>query len=186
MVKNLPEGRPGFDPWVGKIPWRREWKPTSVFLPGEFHGQWSLASCSPCRVGRDWVTSTYYTYKEPACPPQALSKQGTHFMLFSKIIANDKIFHKNLTRAQKSQLEKLQKVTEFFMCPVSCLEVLLFHDELGASVSITKITLRGSQYMSFITYHTEWRILECWISKNWVEYFKPCKNSIKTKYLAYQ
>ena len=30
--------RPGFYPWVGKIPWRREWQPTPVFLPGEFHG----------------------------------------------------------------------------------------------------------------------------------------------------
>ena len=29
--------RPGFDPWVGKIPWRREWQPTPVFWPGEFH-----------------------------------------------------------------------------------------------------------------------------------------------------
>ena len=28
-------GDPGFDPWVGKIPWRRAWKPTPVFLPGE-------------------------------------------------------------------------------------------------------------------------------------------------------
>ena len=32
-----------FDSWVGKIPWRREWQPTSLFLPGEFHGQRSLA-----------------------------------------------------------------------------------------------------------------------------------------------
>ena len=31
-------GRPGFDPWVGKIPWRRERLPTPVFWPGEFHG----------------------------------------------------------------------------------------------------------------------------------------------------
>ena len=30
---------PGFYPWVGKIPWRREWLPTLVFLLGEFHGQ---------------------------------------------------------------------------------------------------------------------------------------------------
>ena len=29
---------PGFNPWVGKIPWRREWLPTPVFWPGEFHG----------------------------------------------------------------------------------------------------------------------------------------------------
>ena len=35
--------RPVFDPWVGKIPWKREWQPTSVFLPGEFQGQRSLA-----------------------------------------------------------------------------------------------------------------------------------------------
>ena len=30
---------PGFDPQIGKIPWRREWQPTPVFLPREFHGQ---------------------------------------------------------------------------------------------------------------------------------------------------
>ena len=29
---------PGFDPWVGKIPWRRRWLPTPKFWPGEFHG----------------------------------------------------------------------------------------------------------------------------------------------------
>ena len=48
MVKNLPEcRRPGFDPRVGKIPWRREWQHTPVFLPGESHGQRSLAGYSP-------------------------------------------------------------------------------------------------------------------------------------------
>ena len=36
-----------FDLWVKKIPWRREWQPTSVFLPGESHGQRSLAGYSP-------------------------------------------------------------------------------------------------------------------------------------------
>ena len=35
-----------FDPWVGKIPWRRKWLPTPVFLPGESHGQRSPAGCS--------------------------------------------------------------------------------------------------------------------------------------------
>ena len=34
-VKNhLQYRRPGFHPWIGKIPWRREWLPTPVFLPG--------------------------------------------------------------------------------------------------------------------------------------------------------
>ena len=37
----------GFYPWVGKIPWRRKWPPTPVFLPGKFHGQRSLAGYSP-------------------------------------------------------------------------------------------------------------------------------------------
>ena len=36
-----------FDPWVGKIPWRRAQPPTPVFLPGEFHGQSSLVGYSP-------------------------------------------------------------------------------------------------------------------------------------------
>ena len=40
-------GIPGFDPWVRKIPWRREWLPTPVFLPGEFHRQRRLAGYSP-------------------------------------------------------------------------------------------------------------------------------------------
>ena len=35
---NLECGRPGFDPWVGKIPWRRDRLSTLVFWPGEFHG----------------------------------------------------------------------------------------------------------------------------------------------------
>ena len=42
------QGRgPGFDPLVRKIPWRREWQPTLVFLPGESHGQRSLVGYSP-------------------------------------------------------------------------------------------------------------------------------------------
>ena len=39
--------RAGLDPWVGKIPWRRKWLPTPVFLPGKAHGQGSLAGYSP-------------------------------------------------------------------------------------------------------------------------------------------
>ena len=39
--------RPEFNPWVRKIPWRREWLPTPVFLPGVSHGQRGLAGYSP-------------------------------------------------------------------------------------------------------------------------------------------
>ena len=37
---------PRFNPWVRSIPWKREWQPTPVILPGEFHGQRSLAGYS--------------------------------------------------------------------------------------------------------------------------------------------
>ena len=36
-----------FSPWVGKVPWRRKWQPTPVFLPGESHGQKNLVDYSP-------------------------------------------------------------------------------------------------------------------------------------------
>ena len=51
VVENPPASarvmRCGFDPWVGKIPWRRAWQPTAVYLPGESHRQRSLAGYSP-------------------------------------------------------------------------------------------------------------------------------------------
>jgi len=39
-------GTLGFNLWVGKIPWRRAWQPIPIFLPGESHGQRSLAGCN--------------------------------------------------------------------------------------------------------------------------------------------
>ena len=42
-----------FNSWVGKIPWRRAWHPTPVFLPGSSHGQSSLAGYSPWRCLMD-------------------------------------------------------------------------------------------------------------------------------------
>ena len=83
---------PGFDPWVGKIPWRKEslltpifwpgefhspwghkesdmterlWHPTPVLLPGKSHGRRSLVGCSPwgsLRVGHGWVTSFSFSF----------------------------------------------------------------------------------------------------------------------------
>ena len=36
-----------FDPWVGKIPWRRKWQPTLIFLPGKSQGHRGLVGYSP-------------------------------------------------------------------------------------------------------------------------------------------
>ena len=55
----LQRRRHGFDPWVRKIPWRRKWQPTPVFLFGKSHRQRSLVDYSPwgCkRVGQDSET----------------------------------------------------------------------------------------------------------------------------------
>ena len=51
------------DPWVMKIPWRRIWQPTPLFLPGESHRQRSLAGCSPSshRVGLKWLSTCRLT-----------------------------------------------------------------------------------------------------------------------------
>ena len=59
VVKNLP-GNAGDLSLIRKIPWRRKWQPTPVFLPGKSHGQRSLAGYSPQglkRVGHDLATN---------------------------------------------------------------------------------------------------------------------------------
>ena len=46
--------RPKFNPWIGKIPWRRKWQPTPVFLPGESHGRgawWATVH----GVAKSWI-----------------------------------------------------------------------------------------------------------------------------------
>ena len=64
----LPCGRPRFDPWVRKIPWRRKWQLTPVFLPGKSHGQICLVGCSSWglkRVGHDLGTKQQYIPQDP-------------------------------------------------------------------------------------------------------------------------
>ena len=59
LVKNLLQCRkPGFDPWVRKIPWRRKRQPNPVFLLGESHGQRGLAATvhGVVRAGPDLAT----------------------------------------------------------------------------------------------------------------------------------
>ena len=64
----LQRGKPGFNPWVRKIPWRRKWLPIPVFLPGEFHGQRGLVGYSPwgCKDSNriEWLTLSFSLYKK--------------------------------------------------------------------------------------------------------------------------
>ena len=71
-------GRPGFDPCVGKIPWRRQWQPTLVLLPGKSHGWRSLVGHSP------WGKSRHDSETSPS---QLVTDLGFESMLDSKIYA---------------------------------------------------------------------------------------------------
>ena len=55
-------GRPGFDSWAGKIPWRRERLPTPVVWPGEFHGLYSLWSLKESDKTKPLLLSLRYIY----------------------------------------------------------------------------------------------------------------------------
>ena len=77
-----------FNPWVGKIPWRREWQPTLVFLRGEFHGQRRQAGYSP-RGHResDWHFGAmakrnkhcrHTAWSRPGCTCWALAIKASH------------------------------------------------------------------------------------------------------------
>ena len=70
-------GRPGFDPWVGKIPRRRAWQPTPVFLPGESprtEEPGGLQSIRSQRVGHDWVTK--HSTQQMIGFPKGKTKRG--------------------------------------------------------------------------------------------------------------
>ena len=58
----------GFDPWVGKIPWRREWQPTPVFFPQKSHGERSLAGYSPWGLYELDMTKRLSTCKQNHWP----------------------------------------------------------------------------------------------------------------------
>ena len=64
-------GLGSFNPWIGKIPWRREWQPTPVFLPGKSHGQRSLVGYGPWGLEQsDMTEATEHEYcsgKEQEC-----------------------------------------------------------------------------------------------------------------------
>ena len=86
MVKNsaCQCRRPWFNPWVGKIPWRRKWQPTPVFLPREFEGQRSLVGYGPWGLKEsdtteqltlspsDWPTRAYV----PKLPQEEMGRRG--------------------------------------------------------------------------------------------------------------
>ena len=56
----------GFQLWVRKIPWRRKWQPTPIFLPGKFHGQRSLVGYIQAMRLQEWDTTSYARMHTPS------------------------------------------------------------------------------------------------------------------------
>ena len=74
MVKHLP--------WVGKISWRRKWKPTPVFLPGESHEQRSLVGYSPWGLKESDTTERLHLSNEQTEVLMCLTKQRSPQIFF--------------------------------------------------------------------------------------------------------
>ena len=56
MVENLLQCRRSkFEPWVGKMPWRKKWQATPIFLPRKSHGQRSLVGATVQGVAKTWT-----------------------------------------------------------------------------------------------------------------------------------
>ena len=71
-VENASQQETRFCPWVGKIPWGRAWPPTPVFLPGESHGQGSLAATVYGVTELDMTERLEHTHSEPGRPPASV------------------------------------------------------------------------------------------------------------------
>ena len=79
----LQRRRPGFDPWVRKIPWSRKWQPILVLLPGKFCG---LQSMESQRVRHDWATSLSLSFGITCYLPLYLPPRNSDFISFRRIL----------------------------------------------------------------------------------------------------
>ena len=99
-----------FDPWVRKIPWRREWLHTPVFLPGESPGQRSLAGYSPqlCKE-LDMTEMTQHTHM-----------LNNRFSIQTKELYTGRKSHLGLSKLGRSQcLTSKHSLTIFVAAPVA-------------------------------------------------------------------
>ena len=95
-----------FDPWVGKIPWRRAWRPTLVFLPGESHGQKSLTGYSSW--GHKELDVTEHTHA---------TTQHTCQLLMEVEVTSEASWYLSMrTMQEKGQLEPLSVTHCSWVC----------------------------------------------------------------------
>ena len=118
----LPCRRLKFDPWVGKIPWRREWQPTPVFLPGESHGQRSLVGYSPWGHEEsdttERITFSFFHFMQNSSP---LKRTAVHFPsrpspFLPRHVADQTSSHSVSGVPTSNQLSRLQPPPPGFAC----------------------------------------------------------------------
>ena len=140
VVKYLPANpgdikRWGFDPWVGKIAWRRAWQPTLVLLPGEFHGQRSLVGYSPWggkRIRHNWATNTHTQLQNslafPSLPP-AIGLFAENVLFFT-ILFLLRIYLSRDIQKNYCLLKMLKIVPLWWKCmlPVDFILLLIFRN----------------------------------------------------------
>ena len=80
----LQSGRPGFNPWVEKIPWRRKWQPTPVLLPEKSHGRKGLVGYSPWGCKESERTKRLYFH---CLSPTGLHNCISMILLFQDTLA---------------------------------------------------------------------------------------------------
>ena len=99
MVKKLPANardmRSGLDSWVRKIPWRRAWQLTSVFLPGESHGQRCLVGYSP------WGRKEWDITEQPST--HIHTSKCHHIQNLREMITNKPILQENVISVLKAE-----------------------------------------------------------------------------------
>ena len=115
--------KPGLDPWVGKIPWRRKWYPTPVFLPGKSHGQRNLAGYSPwgCKESNmteqlSMHTSTVSKRLSPSCSHLIFPIRWLHHGadMGICIYKREGRFRKILTHCTRLQNDEAKTWIQFF------------------------------------------------------------------------
>ena len=96
--------RHGFNSWVRKIPWRRKWQPTPVFLPGDSHGQKSLAGYSTRGLKElDTTEQLHFTSRHHQACSQNKGLSRASWLWTSPLPAGDR--QARAVRARRGQLQ---------------------------------------------------------------------------------
>jgi len=110
--------RCGFNPWIGKIPWRRKWQPTPVFVPGESRGQRSLVGYIQS-LGRYSCSSEKMEGREGRNHLKSIFPAGA-FKLRTDLKINLKYFNKECSKCYKAELQVGKHKESLLSLPFHC------------------------------------------------------------------